>query len=64
MNNQEKLKRFLTLFSGNSKVLVVINADPDAIASAMAVKRILWRKAAEVVIAYFNRITRNPAWWS
>jgi len=58
MNNQEKLKRFLNLFTGNSKVLVVINADPDAIASAMAVKRILWRKAAEVVIAHFNRITR------
>ncbi|OGQ85984.1 MAG: phosphoesterase [Desulfobacula sp. RIFOXYA12_FULL_46_16] len=58
MNNKEKLKRFLALFTGNSKVLVVINADPDAIASAMAVKRLLWRKAAEVVIAHFNRITR------
>ncbi len=58
MNNQEKLKRFLSLFTGNSKVLVVINADPDAIASAMAVKRLLWRKAGEVVIAHFNRITR------
>lgn len=58
MNNQEKLKRFLSLFTGNSKVLVVINADPDAIASAMAVKRILWRRAAEVVIAHFNKITR------
>lgn len=58
MNTREKLKRFFDLFSGNSKVLVVINADPDAIASAMAVKRLLWRKAAEVVIAHFNKITR------
>jgi len=37
---------------------VVISADPDAIASAMAVKRLLWRKAGEVSIAYFNKITR------
>ncbi len=58
MNNQEKLKHFFSLFTGNSKVLVVINADPDAIASAMAVRRLLRRKAAEVVIAHFNRITR------
>jgi len=58
MNNQEKLKRFLGLFNGTSKVLVVINADPDAIASAMAVRRLLRRKAAEIVIAHFNKITR------
>lgn len=58
MNNKEKLRRFFDLFSGNSKVLVVINADPDAIASAMAVRRLLRRKTAEVVIAHFNRITR------
>ncbi len=58
MNNQERIRRFLGLFVGNPRVLLVINADPDAIASAMAVKRLLWRKAAEVVIAHFNRITR------
>lgn len=48
----------LARFSGQDRVLVVINADPDAIGSAMAVKRILWRKVAEVVICHFNRITR------
>jgi len=58
MNNQEKLKRFFGFFNGSSKVLVVINADPDAIASAMAVKRLLWRKVTEVCIAYFNKISR------
>ncbi|MCD4723075.1 MAG: DHH family phosphoesterase [Desulfobacula sp.] len=58
MNNREKLKRFLSLFSSSSKVLVVINADPDAIASAMAVKRLLWRKVNEVSIAHFNKISR------
>ncbi|MCF6247313.1 MAG: DHH family phosphoesterase, partial [Desulfobacula sp.] len=58
MSNREKLDCFSALFSGTSKVLVVINADPDAIASAMAVKRLLWRKVSEVAIAYFNKISR------
>ncbi|MDA3787978.1 MAG: DHH family phosphoesterase, partial [Desulfobacula sp.] len=58
MNNKEKLNQFLSLFKSSSKVLVVINADPDAIASAMAVKRLLWRKVSEVCIAYFNKISR------
>ena len=58
MSNKEKVDRFLSLFSGGTKVLVVINADPDAIASAMAAKRLLWRRTSEVVIAYFNKISR------
>ncbi len=58
MNAKEKLNDFLGLFNSDSKVLVMINADPDSIASAMAVKRLLWRRAKEVVIAYFNKITR------
>ncbi|MCK5162399.1 MAG: DHH family phosphoesterase [Desulfobacula sp.] len=58
MSNREKLKQFLSLFTSSSKVLVVINADPDAIASAMAVKRLLWRKVSEVSIAHFNKISR------
>jgi nanoRNase/pAp phosphatase (c-di-AMP/oligoRNAs hydrolase) len=39
-------------------VLVVINADPDAIASAMAVSRLLWRKVANVTISHVNIINR------
>lgn len=55
---REKLKKFLNVFSGGDQVLVVINADPDAIASAMAVKRLLWRRAAGVSIARVNQILR------
>jgi nanoRNase/pAp phosphatase (c-di-AMP/oligoRNAs hydrolase) len=58
MNNKEQVEKFLNLFSGTSKVLIVINADPDAIGSAMAVKRLLWRKVNDVVITYFNKISR------
>lgn len=58
MSNRDKLNRFLALFTGTSRVLVIINADPDAIAGAMVVKRLLWRKVSEVTIAHFNKISR------
>jgi len=58
MGYGKKLKNLLSLFSTTSKLLIVINADPDSIASAMALKRILWRRAGEVTIAHFNKITR------
>jgi nanoRNase/pAp phosphatase (c-di-AMP/oligoRNAs hydrolase) len=54
----EKLRRFYDQFSGHDHVLVVINADPDAIASAMAVSRLLWHKATTVTISHVNTINR------
>lgn len=54
----EQLRRFFSQFSSSDQVLIVINADPDAIASAMAVKRLLWRKVANVAIANVNVIKR------
>jgi nanoRNase/pAp phosphatase (c-di-AMP/oligoRNAs hydrolase) len=54
----EKLRRFYDQFSGEDNVLIVINADPDAIASAMAVKRLLWRKVSSVTISNINLIKR------
>ncbi len=54
----EKLRRFYDQFSRDDNVLVLINADPDAIASAMAVKRLLWRKTASVTISNLNIIKR------
>jgi len=39
-------------------VLVVISADPDAIASAMAVGRLLWRRVESVTISNVNPIDR------
>ncbi len=53
-----KLKHFYEIFSGEDQVLISINADPDAIASALAVKRLLWRKVAGVTIACTNVIKR------
>ncbi len=54
----EKLRRFYDQFLGNDHVLIVINADPDAIASAMAVSRLLWRKVLNVTISHINTINR------
>ncbi len=54
----EKLSRFYDQFSRNDPVLIVINADPDSIASAMAISRLLWRRVLNVTIAHVNRINR------
>ena len=54
----EKLGRFYDQFSGNDSVLIVINADPDAIGSAMAVSRLLWRRVSNVTISHVNTIKR------
>lgn len=56
-SNKEKLNRFHDPFSGSDPVLITINADPDAMASAMAVKRLLWRRVAGVTISNINAIT-------
>ncbi len=48
----------MQLFTGTDQVLTVISADPDAIASAMAVSRLLWRKVDGVTIASVNPIDR------
>ena len=58
ISNTERLNRFYDLFLKSDQVLIIINADPDAMASAQAVKRLLWRKVAGIVIACINRIER------
>ena len=54
----EKLRRFYDQFEGQDHVLIVINADPDAIASAMAISRLLWRRVLSVTISNVNTINR------
>ena len=54
----EKLRRLLGLFSREDRLLILINADPDAMASATALKRLLWRQVSAAAIAHVNTITR------
>jgi nanoRNase/pAp phosphatase (c-di-AMP/oligoRNAs hydrolase) len=58
LSNSEKLRRFYNQFSGNDHALIVINADPDSIASAMAVSRLLWRRVVSVTTCHVNTINR------
>lgn len=58
MSHIKRFEKFMSLFSKDNRVLIIINADPDAMASAMGVKRLLWRKVTEVGITYFNKIRR------
>ena len=51
-------KRLLGRFGPEDRVLIVIAADPDALASALAFKRLLWRRVANLTIAHVNTITR------
>ena len=58
MTHKDRLKRFYDQFAKEDRVLIPIIADPDAIACAMALKRLLWRKTGGVTIAHINEIRR------
>jgi len=53
-----RLNGFYELFDRDDEVLIVISADPDSIASAMAVKRLLSYRVGSVTIGYPNEIRR------
>lgn len=54
----EQARRLLALFGPEDRVLIVITADPDAMASALACKRLLWRRVALATITRLNEISR------
>jgi nanoRNase/pAp phosphatase (c-di-AMP/oligoRNAs hydrolase) len=54
----EKLKRLQEIVVPDDALGILIDADPDAMASAMALKRIFWRKARRVSIFHINVIQR------
>jgi nanoRNase/pAp phosphatase (c-di-AMP/oligoRNAs hydrolase) len=55
---KERLQEFWDIFDKEDAVLVVINADPDALASALAVRRLLRYRVKSVTVAYPNEIRR------
>ncbi len=54
----QRLKTWLATLQKEDRWCVLITADPDALASAMAFKRILAHRAQDVVIASTNEVTR------
>jgi nanoRNase/pAp phosphatase (c-di-AMP/oligoRNAs hydrolase) len=55
---KERLQEFYRLFGKEDEVLILINADPDALAGAWAVKRMLRYRVRNVVIGCPNEVRR------
>ena len=54
----ERVRAFRKLFGNDSKVLTLINPDPDSMASVLAVKRLLWKRVSRISVAYIGEIKR------
>ena len=57
-SSTEKCKRLWEVVSPDDTLAVLINADPDAIASALALKRLFWRRVKKTEIFHTNPIKR------
>lgn len=55
----ERCQRLFDTLPPDETLGIVMNADPDAIASALALKRLLWRKVRRVVLYRVNAIERS-----
>jgi nanoRNase/pAp phosphatase (c-di-AMP/oligoRNAs hydrolase) len=57
-SSTEKYKRLLEVVIPEDTLAIIINADPDSMASAMALKRLFWRKVKKAYIYHVNTIKR------
>jgi nanoRNase/pAp phosphatase (c-di-AMP/oligoRNAs hydrolase) len=55
---RDRLRKLRQLFNHEDRLLILIDADPDSIASALALKRLLWRRVASCTISPIRPITR------
>jgi nanoRNase/pAp phosphatase (c-di-AMP/oligoRNAs hydrolase) len=53
-----QLDALYSCFRSKDSVLIMIDPDPDAMGSALALKRLLWHKAAAVTIGIIRKISR------
>jgi nanoRNase/pAp phosphatase (c-di-AMP/oligoRNAs hydrolase) len=54
----EQVEKLLRLFNKEDNWLILINADPDALGSALALKRVMTRRVNAAAIAQINEIKR------
>lgn len=54
----ERVKKLLETVSFEDTLAVLINADPDSMACAMALKRLFWRRVKKTDIYHINTINR------
>ncbi|SDN83438.1 DHH family phosphoesterase [Desulfonauticus submarinus] len=57
-NLTDKIPQLLNLLDKQERWLILINADPDALSSALALKRIMARRVLDVGIGHINEISR------
>jgi nanoRNase/pAp phosphatase (c-di-AMP/oligoRNAs hydrolase) len=55
---RDRLRKLRQLFNHDDRLLILIDADPDSIASALALKRILWHRVSTCTISPIRPITR------
>jgi len=58
VSTAEKCKKLQTAANSNDTLAILIDADPDSIASALALKRLFWRRVKRVHIVRINKIER------
>jgi len=49
---KQLINKLLGIFDKDDYLLILIQPDPDSIASSMALKRLLWRRVSKVTIVY------------
>lgn len=54
----ERYRRLMDVVDAKDVLAVIINADPDAMASALALRRLFWHKTRKIHIYSINRIDR------
>jgi len=57
--HKSRYESLLNVFASNDIVCIPIVADPDSIASALALKRMLWKKVWKTIICRVNAIKRS-----
>jgi nanoRNase/pAp phosphatase (c-di-AMP/oligoRNAs hydrolase) len=55
----KRYKMLLEHISGDDVICILFNADPDAMASALALKRLFWRKVKKTLVCRINAIKRS-----
>jgi nanoRNase/pAp phosphatase (c-di-AMP/oligoRNAs hydrolase) len=58
-SQKKRYKQLLESVASDDILGIMINADPDAIASALALKRLFWHRVKKVVICRVNAIKRS-----
>ena len=56
---KNRQKQLLENISSDDVIGIMINADPDAMASALALQRIFWRKVKHTIVCRVNAIKRS-----